>query len=67
MQNAFLILIYVKNQDSTKEIIVEDKIKNETREYTPTAIFKFGDDLTDSLILYLTRLRQPLEKTKKAS
>ena len=67
MQNDFLILIYVKNQDSKKEIIVEDKIKNETREYTPTAIFKFGDDLTDSLILYLTRLRQPLEKTKKAS
>ena len=67
MQNDFLILIYVKDQDSKKEIIVEDKIKNETREYTPTAIFKFGDDLTDSLILYLTRLRQPLEKTKKAS
>ncbi len=43
---------------------VEDKIKNETREYNRNAIFKFGDDLTDSLILYLERMR---ENFKKAS
>jgi len=60
----FLILIYVKDQDAKKEIIVEDKIKQETREYNPNAIFKFGDDLTDSLILYLERIR---ERMKKAS
>ena len=60
----FLILIYVKDQDAKKEIIVEDKIKNETREYNLNSIFKFGDDLTDSLILYLERIR---ERIKKAS
>ena len=60
----FLILIYVKDQDAKKEIIVEDKIKQETREYNLNAIFKFGDDLTDSLILYLERIR---ERMKKAS
>ena len=60
----FLILIYVKDQDAKKEIIVEDKIKEETREYNRNAIFKFGDDLTDSLISYLERIR---ERVKKAS
>jgi len=60
----FLILIYVKDQDEKKEIIVEDKIKQETREYNRNSIFKFGDDLTDSLILYLERIR---ERMKKAS
>ncbi len=60
----FLILIYVKDQDAKKEIIIEDKIKQETREYNRNAIFKFGDDLTDSLILYLERIR---ERMKKAS
>ena len=60
----FLILIYVKDQDAKKEIIVEDKIKQENREYNRNAIFKFGDDLTDSLILYLERIR---ERMKKAS
>ena len=58
----FLILIYVKDQDSKKEIIVEDKIKSETRQYNRSEIFKFGDDLTDSLILYLERIRQQLKK-----
>ena len=43
---------------------LEDKIKNETREYNLNSIFKFGDDLTDSLILYLERIR---ERIKKAS
>ena len=60
----FLILIYVKDQDAKKEIIVEDKIKKETREYNRNSIFKFGDDMTDSLILYLERIR---ERMKKAS
>ena len=40
------------------------KIKQETREYNRNGIFKFGDDLTDSLILYLERIR---ERMKKAS
>ena len=58
----FLILIYVKDQDSKKEIIVEDKIKQETREYNRNSIFKFGDDMTDSLILYLERIRESMKK-----
>ena len=57
----FLILIYVKDQDAKKEIIVEDKIKQETREYNRNGIFKFGDDLTDSLILYLERIRERMK------
>ena len=61
----FLILIYVKDQDVKKDlIIVEDKVKRETREYNRGQIFKFGDDLTDSMIQYLERIR---ERTKKAS
>ena len=35
----FLILIYVKDQDSKKEIIVEDKIKRKTRQYNRSEIF----------------------------
>ena len=61
----FLILIYVKDQDVKKNlIIVEDKIKQETREYNRGQIFKFGDDITDSMISYLELIR---ERTKKAS
>tara|TARA_B100000929_G_scaffold153139_1_gene121067 strand:+ start:2416 stop:3537 length:1122 start_codon:yes stop_codon:yes gene_type:complete len=61
----FLILIYIKDQDIKKDlIIVEDKIKQETREYNRGQIFKFGDDLTDSMIRYLELIR---ERTKKAS
>ena len=59
----FLILIYV-NEKKKDLIVVEDKIKQETREYNSNAIFKFGDDMTDSLILYLQRMR---ERMKKAS
>ena len=61
----FLILIYVKDQDIKKDlIIVEDKVKQQTREYNRGQIFKFGDDLTDSMIKYLEQIR---ERTKKAS
>ena len=58
----FLILISL---DLKKDlIVVEDKIKNELREYNKNEIFKFGDDMVDSLILYLERIR---ETQKKAS
>ena len=61
----FLILISLKDQDFEKGlIVVEDKINQETREYNRSQIFKFGDDLTDSMIKYLERLR---ERMKKAS
>jgi hypothetical protein len=64
----FLMLIYVKDQDINKNlIIVEDKTnseKHETREYNRSQIFKFGDDLADSMVRYLERLR---ERIKKAS
>ena len=42
--------------------LASDKIKSETRQYNRSEIFKFGDDLTDSLILYLERIRQQLKK-----
>ena len=48
----------------SKPIVVEDKIKHETREYNRGQIFKYGDELTDSMIEYLERMR---ERTKKAS
>ena len=61
----FLLLIYIKDQDIKKDlIVVEDKIKHETREYNRGQIFKFGDELTDSMIEYLERMR---ENFKKAS
>jgi len=61
----YLILIYVKDQDVKRGlIVVEDKIKQQTREYNRGQIFKYGDDLTDSMIEYLERIR---ERTKKAS
>jgi hypothetical protein len=64
----FLMLIYVKDQDINKNlIIVEDKTnseKHETREYNRSQIFKFGDDLADSMVRYLERIR---ERIKKAS
>ena len=62
------MLIYVKDQDTKKDlIVVEDKTnpeKHKTREYSKNQIFKFGDDLTDSMIRYLEMLR---EKNRKAS
>ena len=64
----FLMLIYVKDQDVNKNlIIVEDKTnpeKHETREYNGSQIFKFGDDLADSMVRYLEGIR---ERSKKAS
>ena len=64
----FLMLIYVKDQDVSKNlIIVEDKTnpeKHETREYNRSQIFKFGDDLADSMVRYLEGIR---ERNKKAS
>jgi hypothetical protein len=64
----FLMLIYVKDQDVNKNlIIVEDKTnpeKHETREYNRSQIFKFGDDLADSMVRYLEGIR---ERSKKAS
>jgi hypothetical protein len=64
----FLMLIYVKDQDVNNNlIIVEDKTnseKHETREYNRSQIFKFGDDLADSMVKYLEGIR---ERSKKAS
>ena len=64
----FLLLIYIKDQDVKKDlIIVEDKSNpdnHQTRQYKRNEIFKFGDDLTDSMIKYLERIR---ESSKKAS
>ena len=64
----FLMLIYVKDQDVNKNLIImEDKTnpeKHKTREYNRSEIFKFGDDLADSMVRYLEGIR---ERSKKAS
>ncbi len=59
----YLVLIYLKNQDFEKGlIVVEDKITQSTREYDKTQIFKFGDELTDTMIRYLEKLREGMKK-----
>ena len=63
----FLILVYLENNDPLGKIIVENKCNEEkytTSAYSKKDIFKFGDDLIDSVIFYIQRIRQ---KNKKAS
>ena len=61
--NEYLVLIALKDNDYEKGIIiVEDKITQTTREYNKNQIFKFGDDLTDSMIKYLEKLREGYKK-----
>ena len=53
----------LKDNDYEKGIIiVDDKITQTTREYNKNQIFKFGDDLTDSMIKYLEKLREGYKK-----
>ena len=55
--NEYLVLIALKDNDYEKGIIiVEDKITQTTREYNKNQIFKFGDDLTDSIGMSQKRL-----------
>ena len=61
--NEYLVIIALKDNDYEKGIIiVEDKITQTTREYNKNQIFKFGDDLTDSMIKYLEKLREGYKK-----
>ena len=61
--SEYLVLIYLKNQDFEKDlIVVEDKITQNTRRYHKSEIFKFGDELTDSMIKYLEKLREGIKK-----
>ena len=48
----WIMLVYLKDNDPSSNIIVEDKtnpIKNLSNEYRPNEIFKFSDALVDSL------------------
>ena len=61
--SEYLVLIYLKDQDFKKGVIVvEDKITQSIREYDKIQIFKFGDELTDSMIRYLEKLREGIKK-----
>ena len=62
----FLILVYLENNDPSGKIIVENKCNEErftTSTYLKKDIFKFGDDLIDSVIFYIQKLRQKNNKT----
>ena len=61
----FLLLVYLENNDPNGKVIVEDKCNNEkhtTRSYSKNQIFQFGDDLIDSVLGYLERLRASQKK-----
>ena len=56
----FLLLVYLEDNDPNGKVMVEDKCNNEkhiTRSYSKNQIFQFGDDLIDSVLGYLERLR----------
>ena len=49
----WIMLVYLKDNNPTSNIIVEDKTnpaKNQSNEYKPNEIFKFSDALVDSLL-----------------
>ena len=54
----WIMLVYLKDNDPTSNIIVEDKTnlsKNQSSEYKPNEIFKFSDALVDSLTSMIDR------------
>ncbi len=54
----WIMLVYLKDNDPTSNIIVEDKTnpaKNQSDEYKPSEIFKFSDALVDSLTSMIDR------------
>ena len=61
----FLLLVYLEDNNPNGKIIVEDKCNDEkhiTRNYSKNQIFQFGDDLIDSVLGYLERLRMSKKK-----
>lgn len=54
----WIILVYLKDNDPNSNIIVEDKSnppKNMSNEYQPNEIFKFSDSIVDSLTSMIDR------------
>ena len=54
----WIMLVYLKDNNPTSSIIVEDKTnpaKNQSNEYKPNEIFKFSDALVDSLTSMIDR------------
>ena len=54
----WIMLVYLKDNNPTSNIIVEDKTnpaKNQSNEYKPNEIFKFSDALVDSLTSMIDR------------
>ena len=54
----WIMLVYLKDNNPTSNIVVEDKTnpaKNQSNEYKPNEIFKFSDALVDSLTSMIDR------------
>ena len=54
----WIMLVYLKDNDPSSNIIVEDKtnpVKSQSNEYKPNEIFKFSDALVDSLTSMIDR------------
>mgnify|MGYP001495597260 CR=1 FL=1 len=54
----WIMLVYLKDNDPSSNIVVEDKtnpVKNHSNEYKPNEIFKFSDALVDSLTSMIDR------------
>ena len=54
----WIMLVYLKDNDPSSNIVVEDKtnpVKNISNEYKPNEIFKFSDALVDSLTSMIDR------------
>ena len=54
----WIMLVYLKDNDPSSNIVVEDKTnpaKNQSNEYKPNEIFKFSDALVDSLTSMIDR------------
>ena len=58
LDENWIMLVYLKDNDPTSNIIVEDKTdpsKSQSNEYKPNEIFKFSDALVDSLTSMIDR------------
>ena len=58
LDENWIMLVYLKDNDPASNIIVEDKTNpgnNQSNEYKPNEIFKFSDALVDSLTSMIDR------------
>ena len=57
----WIMLVYLKDNDPSSNIVVEDKtnpVKNISNEYKPSEIFKASDMMVDSLTRLIARTRE---------